>query len=178
MLRRQGLPPSCPHPEKWLVPVELPVSLLPGVQDEWDSQTLGICVLCRGNVAVEGIKDGNHFPLLEISLQFRRSRSCGSPGPVQRAVSKRPGTGRAFEPYGSRAPQLTPRRAKGFRPLAAGGASFFTLRAVAVPPQAGYLRSVPQAGNAASGRSHTCTRPDSRDPRSRPHGPHVADSAP
>ena len=117
MLRRQGLPPSCPHPEKWLVPVELPVSLLPGVQDEWDSQTLGICVLCRGNVAVEGIKDGNHFPLLEISLQFRRSRSCGSPGPVQRAVSKRPGTGRAFEPYGSRAPQLTPGGQRDFGPL-------------------------------------------------------------
>ena len=57
------------------MPVELPVSLLPGVQDEWDSQTLGICVLCRGNVAVEGIKDGNHFPLLEISLQLRRSRT-------------------------------------------------------------------------------------------------------
>ncbi len=99
------------------MPVELPVSLLPGVQDEWDSQTLGICVLCRGNVAVEGIKDGNHFPLLEISLQFRRSRSCGSPGPVQRAVSKRPGTGRAFEPYGSRAPQLTPGGQRDFGPL-------------------------------------------------------------
>ena len=178
MLRRQGLPPSCPHPEKWLVPVELPVSLLPGVQDEWDSQTLGICVLCRGNVAVEGIKDGNHFPLLEISLQLRRSRSCGSPGPIQRAVSKRPGTGRAFEPYGSRAPQISPGGQRDSRPLAAGGASFFTPRAAAIPPQAGYLRSVPQAGNAASGRSHTCTRPDSRDPRSRPRGPHAADSAP
>ena len=45
MLRRQGLPPSCPHPEKWLVPVELPVSLLPGAQGGWDSQTLGSCVL-------------------------------------------------------------------------------------------------------------------------------------
>ena len=41
MLRRQGLPPSCPHPEKWLVPVELPVSLLPGAQGGWDSPTLG-----------------------------------------------------------------------------------------------------------------------------------------
>lgn len=178
MLRRQGLPPSCPHPEKGLVPVRFRFPSCPAYRTNGISQTLGIRVLCRGNVAVEGIKDGNHFPLLGISLQLRRSRSCGSPGPVQRTVSKRPGTGRAFEPYGSRASQLTPGGQRDLRPLAAGGASFFTPRAVAVPPQAGCLQSVPQAGNAASGRSHTCTRPDSRDPRLRPRGPHATDSAP
>ena len=178
MLRRQGLPPSCPHPEKWLVPVELPVSLLPGAQGGWDSQTLGSCVLCRGNVAVEGIKDGNHFPLLGISLQLRHHHSCGSPGPVQRGGFKKAGHRASLRAVRVEGTTDLLRRAKGFGPLAAGGASFFTPRAAAIPPQDGYLRSVPQAGNAASGRSHTCTRPDSRDPRSRPRGPHAADNAP
>lgn len=118
MLRRQGLPPSCPHPEKWLVPVRIfRFPSCPAYRTNGISQTLGIRVLCRGNVAEEGIKDGNHFPLLGISLQLRRSRSCGSPGLVQRTVSKRPGTGRAFEPYGSRAPQLTPGGQRDFGPL-------------------------------------------------------------
>lgn len=178
MLRRQGLPPSCPHPEKWLVPVELPVSLLPGAQGGWDSQTLGSCVLCRGNVAVEGIKDGKHFPLLgniapAPASPFMRKSGAGPKGGFKKAGHR--ASLRAVRVEGTTA---LLRRAKGFGPLAAGGASFFTPRAAAIPPQDGYLRSVPQAGNAASGRSHTCTRQDSRDPRSRPRGPHAADSAP
>ena len=176
MLRRQGLPPSCPHPEKWLVPVELPVSLLPGAQGGWDSQTLGSCVLCRGNVAVEGIKDGNHS-LLEYrsspASPFMRKSGAGPKGRFQKAGHR--ASLRAVRVEGTT--DLL-RRAKGFAAPRRRRRIVFTPRAAAIPPQAGYLRSVPQAGNAASGRSHTCTRPDSRDPRSRPRGPHAADSAP
>lgn len=178
MLRRQGpaalLPPSGEMARARGTSGFPPA---PGAQGGWDSQTLGSCVLCRGNVAVEGIKDGKHFPLLGISLQLRHHHSCGSPGRSKGRFQKgrAPASLRAVRVEGTTA---LLRRAKGFGPLAAGGASFFTPRAAAIPPQDGYLRSVPQAGNAASGRSHTCTRQDSRDPRSRPRGPHAADSAP
>jgi hypothetical protein len=140
MLRRQGLPPSCPHPEKWLVPVELPVSLLPGAQGGWDSQTLGSCVLCRGNVAVEGIKDGKHFPLLGISLQLRHHHSCGSPGPVQRAVSKgrapgepssRTGRGHHSSPPAGKGIRA-PRRRRRIVFYTAGGGNSATRRILAV----------------------------------------------
>lgn len=141
MLRAaRAWPPSCPHPEKWLVPVELPVSLLPGAQGGWDSQTLGSCVLCRGYVAVEGIKDGKHFPLLGISLQLRHHHSCGSPGPVQRAVSKRPAPGEPSSRTG-RGHHSSPPAGKGIRAprrrrrivfYTAGGGNSATRRILAV----------------------------------------------
>lgn len=179
MLRRQGLPPSCPHPEKWLVPVELPVSLLPrahradGIHRHW-----AVAFYAAATSQWKASKTETISPSLEYRSSSGITIHAEVRGRSKGAVSKRPGTGRAFEPYGSRAPQISSGGQRDSRPLAAGGASFFTPRAAAIPPQDGYLRSVPQAGNAASGRSHTCTRPDSRDPRSRPRGPHAADSAP
>ena len=172
MLRRQGLPPSCPHPEKWLVPVELPVSLLPGFTD-----------IGQLRFMPRQRRSGRHqrrktFPppwniAPAPASPFMRKSGAGPKGGFKKAGHR--ASLRAVRVEGTTA---LLRRAKGFGPLAAGGASFFTPRAAAIPPQDGYLRSVPQAGNAASGRSHTCTRQDSRDPRSRPRGPHAADSAP
>lgn len=100
MLRRQGLPPSCPHPEKWLVPWNFRFPSCPAYRTNGIHRHWAFAFYAAATSQWKALKT----EIISPSLKYRSSSgvpvSCGSPGPVQRAVSKRPGTGRAFEPYG------------------------------------------------------------------------------
>lgn len=140
MLRRQGLPPSCPHPEKWLVPVELPVSLLPGAQGGWDSQTLGSCVMPRQRRSGRHQRRKTFPPPWNIApapeSPFMRKSGAGPKGGFKKAGHR--ASLRAVRVEGT---TDLPRRAKGFAAprrrrrivfYTAGGGNSATSRILAV----------------------------------------------
>lgn len=140
MLRRQGLPPSCPHPEKWLVPVELPVSLLPGAQGGWDSQTLAVAFYDAATSQWKASKTETISPSLEyrsssgitIHAEVRgRSKGRFQKGRAPGEPSSRTGRGHHSSPPAGKGIRA-PRRRRRIVFYTAGGGNSATRRILAV----------------------------------------------
>ena len=139
------------------MPVELPVSLLPGAQGGWDSRSIGqLRFMPRQRRSGRHRKTENISP----SLEYRSSSGITIHAEVRGRSKGRFQKGRApGEPSSrtGRGHHSSPPAGKGIRAPRRRRRIVFTPRAAAIPPQDGYLRSVPQAGNAASG-NHTLVR--------------------
>lgn len=128
MLRRQGLPPSCPHPEKWLVPVELTVSLLPG-----RTGRMGFTDIGQLRFMTRRRRSGRHQRRKPFPPPWNIAPAPASPFMRKSEAGPKGGFKKAGHRASLRAVRVEGttdllRRQRDSRPLAAGGASFFTPR--------------------------------------------------
>ena len=123
MLRRQGLPPSCPHPRNGSCPWNFRFPSCPAHRADGIHRHWAVAFYAAATSQWKASKTENISPSLEYrsssGITIMRKSGAGPKGGFKKAGHR--ASLRAVRVEGTTA---LLRRAKGFGPLAAGGASF------------------------------------------------------